>query len=143
MSDAREEDAKAETSAGAEAQSAPTGGPTQDQTVRDLMTLYARLLSDPAMTKSGDALSQALVSVLGSGPSFAALASLMAASNANGLMYYNAVAHQQKTNLLGMAITAKCVRAMLDSGANADHDLEEAIEEATGDPDKTATQPKA
>jgi hypothetical protein len=35
-------------------------------------------------------------------------------------MYHNAVANQQKTNLLGMAMTAKCVRTMLDPIADQD-----------------------
>lgn len=143
MSDAPEETAKTETPAGAEAQSTQTGGQTQDQTVRELMNLYARLCSDPALVQSRDALTQALVTVQGSGPSFGALASMMAASNASGLMYYNAVANQQKTNLLGMAMTAKCVRAMLDSGPNAERDLDNAVEETAREQTGAAAQPKA
>lgn len=61
-----------------------------------------------------DAISQTLVMVLGSGPAFATLDSLIAANQANGLMYHNAVAHQQKTNIFGMCATMKCVSALLD-----------------------------
>jgi hypothetical protein len=61
-----------------------------------------------------DAITQALLAILGSGPSIAAFENLMSINAANGMMYYNAVDHQQKTNLLGMAMTAKCVRYMLD-----------------------------
>lgn len=61
-----------------------------------------------------DALTQALLAILGAGPSMAAFDSLLSVQAANGMMYYNAVAHQQKANLLGMAMTAKCVRYMLD-----------------------------
>jgi hypothetical protein len=65
-----------------------------------------------------DALTQALLAILGAGPSMAAFDSLLSVQAANGMMYYNAVAHQQKTNLLGMAMTAKCVRYMLDPASD-------------------------
>ena len=32
-------------------------------------------------------------------------------------MFYNAVANQQKTNILGMSVTAKCVRYMFESAS--------------------------
>ena len=64
-----------------------------------------------------DALTQALLAILGAGPSMAAFDSLLSVQAANGMMYYNAVANQQKTNMLGMAMTAKCVRYMLDANA--------------------------
>jgi hypothetical protein len=69
-----------------------------------------------------DALTQALLAILGAGPSMAAFDSLLSVQGANGMMYYNAVANQQKTNLLGMAMTAKCVRYMLDPNAADDLD---------------------
>jgi hypothetical protein len=91
------------------------------QTIRGLSELYTSAAKDgsvsPQMT---DAVTQALVMVLGSGPSIAALDSLLAAQRASGLLYHNAVANQQKTNLLGMAMTAKCVRYMLDPSAGFD-----------------------
>jgi hypothetical protein len=74
-----------------------------------------------------DAVTQALVAILGTGPSMAAFDSLLSVQAANGMMYYNAVANQQKTNLLGMAMTAKCVRYMLDPDSN------ENMDEWTGD----------
>ncbi len=52
--------------------------------------------------------------ILGSGPSVAAFESLLAANGASGVMYQNAVANQQMTNVLGMAMTAKAVRYMMD-----------------------------
>jgi hypothetical protein len=69
-----------------------------------------------------DALTQALLAILGAGPSMAAFDSLLSVQAANGMMYYNAVANQQKTNLLGMAMTAKCVRYMLDPDSDEDMD---------------------
>ncbi|HEY2070338.1 MAG TPA: RebB family R body protein [Rhizomicrobium sp.] len=74
----------------------------------------------PAVT---DAITQALVLVLGSGPALAAYQGMLAAQSANGILYHNAVSNQQKTNLLGMAMTAKCVRYMLDPHDNALDDI--------------------
>ena len=37
---------------------------------------------------------------------------MYAANHADALMFFNAVANQQKTNILGMCVTAKCVRYM-------------------------------
>lgn len=61
-----------------------------------------------------DAVTQALLLVLGSAPAVATVDNMLAVQAANGMMYFNAVANQQKTNMLGMAMTAKCVRHMLD-----------------------------
>jgi len=61
-----------------------------------------------------DAVSAALLTVLGSGPSVATLQSLIAANQASGVMYQNAVANQQLTNVLGMVATMNCVQVLLD-----------------------------
>jgi len=54
-------------------------------------------------------------------------------------MYFNAVAHQQKTNLLGMAMTAKCVRHMLDGRPDSvDPDFDDFVDEVLTD---TAEEP--
>ena len=88
---------------------------------RDLLRLLNDRWDDipPDLT---DAVTQVLLTVLGSGPAFATLQGMLTAEQANALMYHNAVAHQQKTNLLGMAMTAKCVRYMLDPNAPPDFD---------------------
>jgi hypothetical protein len=65
-------------------------------------------------TASGLEPQEVLVMILGSGPSVAAFQALVAANAANGVMYAHAVQQQQMTNLLGMAVTAKCVRYMLE-----------------------------
>lgn len=82
--------------------------------VRGLSDLYIAGAQNGVSPQVTDAVTQALLLILGSGPSIAAFDSLLAVQASNGLMYHNAVAHQQKTNLLGMAMTAKCVRYMLD-----------------------------
>jgi len=48
--------------------------------------------------------------------------SLFAANHADALMFYNAVANQQKTNILGMSVTAKCVKYMFEAGQGDDDD---------------------
>ena len=87
-------------------------GGERDRVWREFMHLFRRLEDRPSPELT-DALSESLLTVLGSGPSFATLESMLAASQADGLMYYNAVANQQRTNLLGMALTARCVNTML------------------------------
>lgn len=88
---------------------------TLAQTVASLSNLYASAAKEGTVSPQlTDAVTQALLLILGSGPSTAALEGLLAAQQANGIMYHNAVSQQQKTNLLGMAMTAKCIRYMLD-----------------------------
>ena len=48
--------------------------------------------------------------------------SMFAANHADALMFYNAVANQQKTNILGMSVTAKCVRYMFEIGQSDEDD---------------------
>ncbi len=56
---------------------------------------------------------EVLLTILGSGPAVAKFDSIIAANQADGLMYANAVHQQQMTNALGMAVMAKCVQVML------------------------------
>jgi hypothetical protein len=80
--------------------------------VLGLSKLYANCGEDglPGVT---DAVTQALLLILGSAPSVVALDGLQSAQVASGAMYHGAVANQQRTNLLAMTVTAKCVRHML------------------------------
>jgi hypothetical protein len=56
--------------------------------------------------------------------------SMFAANHADALMFYNAVANQQKTNILGMSVTAKCVRYMFEAGQGDDDDDIDILEQA-------------
>jgi hypothetical protein len=56
--------------------------------------------------------------------------SLFAANHADALMFYNAVANQQKTNILGMSVTAKCVRYMFEAGEGDDDDDIDILEQS-------------
>jgi hypothetical protein len=89
------------------------GATSYDVTFRELVKLYREMSADGAAPQVTDAITQALLIVLGSGPSFAALESLVSANQANGLMYHNSVATQQRTNILSMVATTKCVNALL------------------------------
>jgi Killing trait len=98
--------------AGANPNDPPKSGPAE--ALSGLSGLYTAAAQNGVSPQMTDAITQALLMILGSGPSIAAFDSLLSVQQANGIMYHNAVSHQQKTNLLGMAMTAKCVRYMLD-----------------------------
>lgn len=80
----------------------------------DILKLMLELSKNPATAPSAEAVANTLLTVIGSGPSFAAMQSLVAANQASGLMYHNAVAQQQTTNILGMVATMNCVQALMD-----------------------------
>jgi Killing trait len=113
---AREREPAAEDLPPAGSADARKGTPGENMTsaVLGLSNLFSQAGADGVSPAVTDAVTQALVLVLGSGPAIAALDGLLTVQAANGIMYHNAVANQQKTNLLGMAMTAKCVRYMLD-----------------------------
>ncbi len=67
-----------------------------------------------ASASESDRANEVLLLILGSGPAVAAFDGLLAANGAGAVMYHNAVANQQMTNILGMAMTAKAVRYMMD-----------------------------
>ena len=107
----------------------PNANETLAQAIAGLSNIYASAAKDGAVSpQMTDAITQALLLILGSAPSIAAYDSLLSVQQANGIMYHNAVAQQQKTNLLGMAMAAKCVRYMLDpvsDGSTLDAIVEE------------------
>lgn len=109
-------------------QKAEAGGPNQQRIFREFVNAFG------GSHEMADAISQMLVVSVGAVPSVAVAGSMLAANAAEGLMYYNAVAHQQKTNLLGMAMTAKCVRYMLDGRSDdADPDLDGLVDDIIGE----------
>ena len=59
---------------------------------------------------------------------------LFAANHADALMFYNAVANQQKTNILGMSVTAKCVRYMFEVGEGPDDEEYDVLAEVLREP---------
>ena len=80
----------------------------------EILKLMLELSKNPATAPAAESVANTLLTVIGSGPSFAAMQSLVAANQASGLMYHNAVANQQTTNILGMVATMNCVQALMD-----------------------------
>lgn len=101
-------------SAGAGDEGAERGGPRDPS----LTELLRKLERQAGRLEAGDLLAQ-IGTLISSGPALA----MFAAEIANGLMYYNAVANQQRTNVLGMATTARCVRYMFDIPMGAGEDI--------------------
>lgn len=96
---------------------ASDGGASRDglaSAILGLSKLCSESGKDGVSPEVTDAVTQALLLVLGTAPSVVTFEGLLSAQTSSGLMYHNAVSNQQKTNLLGMAMTAKCVRYMLD-----------------------------
>ncbi|MBU1272574.1 MAG: RebB family R body protein [Alphaproteobacteria bacterium] len=80
----------------------------------EILKLMLELSKNPATAPTAESVASTLLTVIGSGPSFAAMQSLVAANQASGMMYHNAVANQQTTNILGMVATMNCVQALMD-----------------------------
>ncbi len=81
-----------------------------------------------------DAISDVLTLMLGSVPSVAVGETMLTASQAQGQMLTNAVANQQKTNIVAMVATVGCVAQLLDMNPgklwqNMETDEEEELED--------------
>ncbi len=101
----------------------PKAGPAQEQTDRGSRRERAwaefcgKLGAQAPGFDPAGVLSQVML-MAACGPASA----MFAANHADALMFYNAVANQQKTNILGMSVTAKCVRYMFEVGQSDDDD---------------------
>ena len=93
-----------------------------DPQLKELLDRLGQLGPGAGGMAGNDILAQ-LGMLISSGPALA----MFAADLANGLMYYNAVANQQRTNVLGMATTARCVRYMFDIPTRSDEIVDEDI----------------
>ncbi len=80
----------------------------------DLINKVQQLALNPETANQAAELSAAMLSVLGSGPSIAAIDSTLAANQANGILYYNAQENQQIANIIGMVTTMNCVQQLLN-----------------------------
>jgi len=127
--------AKAAADAEAERGPAQSGEPNPQRVFHE----FLKACGGGGSSNLADTIGQLLVAAVGSVPSVAVAGSMLAANAAEGAMYFNAVAHQQKTNLLGMAMTAKCVRHMLDGRPDSvDPDFDDFVDEVLTD---TAEEP--
>ena len=82
-----------------------------EECFRELLQLYAKSDGDPSAITN--AVSDVLTLTLGSVPSFAVGESMIAASQAQSQMLNNAVANQQRINMVSMCATAECVRQLM------------------------------
>ena len=105
------------------AQDDPPQAKSSDALNAALQSFSAEAAKNGVSPQVTDAITQAALLILGSGPSIAAFDELIAAQQANGIMYHNAVANQQKANILAMAMTAKCIRYMMDGGTSLDEGI--------------------
>jgi hypothetical protein len=110
MAEAKTTEKPADKSAG----KTPEGSAANLGDFENILKLMLELSKNPATAPTAEAVANTLLTVIGSGPSFAAMQSLVAANQASGMMYHNAVANQQTTNILGMVATMNCVQALMD-----------------------------
>jgi hypothetical protein len=87
--------------------------------IDDLLKLYRSPPGKGASPEITDAVTQVLVVGLASGPSVAGARSMTAGAEALALLFHNAVAQQQKTNIEALAVTADCVAKILGAPAAA------------------------
>jgi len=108
------------------AQTGESAGPSQDQARADQRSrrdqAWADLCEKLGARGSSSFDPAAVLNQIMLMAACAPASSLFAANHADALMFYNAVANQQKTNILGMSVTAKCVRYMFEAGQGDDDD---------------------
>lgn len=69
-----------------------------------------------------DSMTQGMSLVLGSGPAFAALESMMANTTAQSAVLMNAVQTQRQLDQVGLCCTSACVQSLLNMNTNRDSD---------------------
>ncbi len=83
-----------------------------EETYSGILNLGKRLSGDSSIGE--DVVADVITALLGSVPAVAVGEAMLTASQAQGQMLTNAVANQQKTNILGMVATVGCVAQLLD-----------------------------
>jgi len=81
--------------------------------VDDLLKFYAASPGKGAPPAMTDAVSQALVMVLGSGLQATALDGIAAAQQAQARLFHDAVDRQQRASILALEATARCIKEIL------------------------------
>lgn len=87
--------------------------------IDDLLRLYGTEAGKDGSPVLTDAVTQALLLALGSGLQVAALDAAAAAQRAQAMLFFDAVAQQQKGSLLALAAVGKAVREILGGSAAA------------------------
>ncbi len=90
-------------------------GTAADNASEDRFSRLFKLIENLPSSSSGaeTAISDILTVMLGSVPSIAVGETMLTASQVQGQMLTNAVANQQKTNIIGMLATVGCVAQLL------------------------------
>ena len=103
---------------------AASAGDTLTSALLGMAGAAGRDADDGSTAPITDTITQVMLMMLGSGPAVAAYEGLLSAQTANGAMFHQAVANQQRLNLLGMCTTAKCVRYMFDDDCDEIMDVD-------------------
>jgi len=113
----------AEASGGGQGPKRSNAGKKKRRATRDaansIEETYAQLLKlgkklSGASSAGEDVVADVITALLGSVPSVAVGETMLTAAHAQGQMLSNAVANQQKTNIVGMVATVGCVAQLLD-----------------------------
>jgi Killing trait len=87
--------------------------------VDDLLRLYGTAAGKDGSPVLTDAVTQALLLALGSGLQIAALDAAAAAQRAQAMLFFDAVAQQQRGSIVALEATAKAVREILNAPEDA------------------------
>lgn len=87
-----------------------------------LSRVFEDISGDPLSAQKVDGMTQSMSLVLGSGPAFAALESMMANTTAQAAVLMNAVQTQRQLDQVGLCCTSACVKQLLNMNNGQDTD---------------------
>lgn len=87
-----------------------------------LSRVFEDMGGDPLSSQRVDGMTQSMSLVLGSGPAFAALESMMANTTAQSAVLMNAVQTQRQLDQVGLCCTSACVKQLLNMNNGQDTD---------------------
>lgn len=87
-----------------------------------LSRVFDDINADPLNAQRVDGMTQSMSLVLGSGPAFAALESMMANTTAQSAVLMNAVQTQRQLDQVGLCCTSACVKQLLNMNNGHDTD---------------------
>jgi hypothetical protein len=87
-----------------------------------LARVFQNMGTNPWNAQQFDNVTQGMTLVLGSGPAFAALESMMANTTAQSAVLMNAVQTQRQLDQVGLCCTSACVQQLLNMNNNRDQD---------------------
>lgn len=92
--------------------------------MNNLLDFYSRILHSGGATGDEllDDMTQGFAMVLGSGPAFAALESMLSNVSAQGAVLMNAVQTQRQLDQIGLCCTSECVKQLMSMNAGYESD---------------------